>query len=131
VRLVHLPEADAVARVSDWLPYLCRVAIREGRDYREYINEIASGECRLFLVERDGVKGACTTRVTITNGEPTGELHWLAGDDIKTWFADFVPAVEKTFQGVARFEITGRKGFARLLKPHGYTTHKVILRKKP
>lgn len=86
--------------------------------------------------EHDGIKAVLITQTYRLNGEQICSLFILAGDDMRRWF-HYLPTIEEwaLSKGCKAMQLVGRKGWGRVLKPHGYRVagrdnYKYIIRKE-
>jgi GNAT superfamily N-acetyltransferase len=87
---------------------------------------VRAGEAQLWVFERS----AAVTRVF---DEPRARVlnHWLVGGDLEelTHMQPHVEAWART-RGCTRLMLGGRRGWARVLEPHGFSMAGVVLTKE-
>lgn len=92
----------------------------------------ANDDCALFLaIDRQGVHGAAVVMIEANqSGERYAHFPALGGVEMKRWFGLFadIEAWAKS-NGATELRITGRPGWRRVLRSHGYRPSAVILEK--
>lgn len=86
----------------------------------EVVGRLLNGTAQLWL----GVRCAMVTEVV---NRPRTIHVWLAGGDLQE-IVSLIPGIEAwaRMMGCSEATIEGRKGWARVLKPHGFTGEPVL-----
>lgn len=117
------------------MPFAVQIAQHEGYPPQIYIGEALRGDVRIFVFWDDNIApvGALATQFLIReDGARVGILHWIAGEGILRTLPEWLPRIEHILaheHAITRFQVTGREGWVRTLKPLGYRCRKVILEK--
>jgi hypothetical protein len=108
---------------EDWVwvagfALLDRTVQRGGYEWSEVTTDLTSGCAQLWLTMKDGV--AVAAMVTRLDGD-TLEI-WLAGGAVLSGSIPFLEtAIEASKSaGTTNGRITGRRGWARVLRPYGW-----------
>ena len=100
-------------------------------DHIEY--EILSGEQHLWVVFDDDKKviSALTTKFVSYPGKLLLAGQFLGGEKIMLWRDAMLQTLEKSAidNSCDGMEMTGRKGFEKILKPHGWTPEYAVFEK--
>lgn len=118
----------------DWAAYCeFRPAFAEVMDERYHTlkwldEQVLSGKVRFWASENAAV-------ITEVRDYPTGakDIHALiAAGDLDEIIAEITPRAEEWAreQGCLAAQVESREGWARALRPSGYMTHQVIVRKE-
>ena len=116
------------------MPHAIRMANHEGYPPQAFTSEAMRGEVRIFAFFDDGrpVGALATKWADREDGERVGIFHWIAGTGVLKTLPEWLPQIEAILirdHGVTRLQLTGRAGWIKSLKPHGYRRRKVILEK--
>lgn len=97
----------------------------------EVMGNIMRGEALAWIAtEGHKIRAACVTQ--IIRGEYGAQcfIHHCAGSGREDWIK-YLPLIELWAKGCgcASIELIGRKGWIKVLQPHGYEDRAVVLRK--
>lgn len=115
------------------LPKIKGAIESENGDYHpeEIKGWLKTGHCQLWLHNPHGdIQSLCITMVDKTEKRKFATIILAAGKDSQEW-AECVKILEKwaIAEGCSHIEYVGRRGFEKLLKPMGWTGHRVIMKK--
>lgn len=134
--LTEIPHAYLLQWGGLWMPFAAKISKREGKPLSEVVGEALCGEARIFVIwGADGrPTGATATRLIMRNGTtPIGELHWLAGNGMASWFSACLPILEQILirdHGVVAFKTNVRPGLEPHFRRAGFRRKRVLLEKR-
>lgn len=134
--IISMVPTDFVDLVwNDVKPHFERAVATLKRYFRvdEIREDAKTGKLMIWIVA-DGkrIEAAFTTRIIQYHDRRALAYDWIGGNRVEEWQDDVLPLIEKYAgeYGCAHIEGTGRKGWERVLRKHGWTPEFVTFRKE-
>lgn len=114
-----------------WWPFLKDVSRRSKEPVEELQRQVARREVQLVMIwDGERAHALIGIRINRRGNDLVGQIAWMSGKGMREWL-HLLSELEQYFQklGCVEARLTGRRGWSKVLKSHGYKLADITMEK--